>query len=116
MIIGLDMGKNIGIAFSMDSMAVPLCVARSFEAAAQKIIEKKAKALVVGLPLLLGGQEGEQCLKTRQMVASLLMHTGNMSVYFQDERFSSKFFAGKKEQDAHSAAWILQSFLDARLG
>lgn len=116
MIIGLDLGKKIGIAYAVDSMAMPYCVASSLKETALKIKEKRGSFLVVGLPLLLNGSEGSQCVQTKNMLNELLAILRgmdlNLEYYLQDERFSSKFMKHIANEHAHSAAWILQIYLD----
>ncbi len=114
MIVGVDFGKHIGLAYAVGSMAVPYCTVNCIKEAASKIIEKKATFLIIGWPLLLNGKEGEQCLLTKQMLDELLKFC-NLPYKLQDERFSSRF-VGKnhvnKDEHAHSAAWILQTYLN----
>lgn len=112
MIIGIDFGKRIGIAYAVGSLAMPWCVVHSIEELAVKIKEKKGTLLVVGWPKLLDGQEGSQCHKTKEMLDKLLSIIGSIEYILQDERFSSKFTHGA--QDSHSAAWVLQIYLDKK--
>lgn len=117
MIIGIDFGKSIGLAFCPQelSIAMPYCTVKSVMQVSEKIKEKDAKVLVVGWPLLLSGQEGEQCRTTRVMLDELLKFCP-LPYHLQDERFSSKFTAGKNKtvfDHERSAIWILQTFLDS---
>lgn len=114
MIIGIDFGKTTGLAFAIDgsSMALPWCITKDIKETAQKILMKKATQLIVGWPLLLSGEEGTQCAQVMEMLHGLIAITGPIAYALQDERFSSKFFKHMQEEHAHSAAWILQSWLD----
>lgn len=129
MIVGIDFGSSIGLAYATPdlSIAIPYCTVRSIIELAKKIIEKEPDCLVVGWPLLLNGQQGQQCARTMQMLNALLQLIP-ISYHLQDERFSSKFSSqfspnfknckknNRKEDNsiehAHSAAWILQTYLD----
>ena len=116
-VIGIDFGKNIGLAFCYKelSIAMPYCTVKSVAEAGQKIKEKNAQLLVVGLPLLLNGTQGDQCKITHSMLNELLNLTP-LEYHFQDERFSSKFSSGKYKTSfdhERSAVWILQTFLDS---
>ena len=115
MLIGIDFGKHIGLAYSVGSIALPYYTVRTIADAAKKIEEKHATKLIVGWPLLLSGKEGEQCMRTRKMLDELLK-TCQLPYLLQDERFSSKFVGknhiGGQDEHAHSAAWILQTYLN----
>lgn len=111
-IIGIDFGKNIGVAMAVESLAVPCFSTQSLSVVSNKIKEVKATLLVVGWPLLLSGEPGNQCLQTELMLKNLLKLTGDIPFVFQDERFSSKFIKFNNNH-ANSAAWILQLFLDS---
>lgn len=125
-IVGIDFGKHIGLAYSVGSLAVPYDTVLSIEDAAKKIMEKRATMLVIGWPLLLNGKEGEQCYKTKVMLEKLL-EIYQLPYKLQDERMSSRFSgaggrknvqgrnvskADEKDEHAHSAAWILQTYLN----
>lgn len=119
MLIGIDFGKNIGIAYAVGTLAVPYCTVHTVADAAKKIQEKRATKLIVGWPLMLNGKEGEQCVRTKNMLDELLKICGlsyDLPYVLQDERFSSRFVGSKhvdkKDEHAHSAAWVLQTFLD----
>jgi RNase H-fold protein (predicted Holliday junction resolvase) len=116
-IIGIDFGKNIGVAIAIERLAMPLLETQSLQELANIIKQKQINFLVIGWPLSLNGSEGKQCLATRQQLSKLLSITGNIRHVFQDERFSSKFTLAKNAScqriHAQSAAWILQVFLDS---
>jgi|GEM_PF-4581217 len=117
-IIGLDLGKRIGMAYAVDNLAMPFYVASSLQEVAQKIKEKRGDFLVIGWPLRLDGSPGDQCQKTKQMLDNLLKILSGFGlepeIFLQDERFSSKFMNHLQDEHAHSAAWILQIFLDKK--
>jgi putative Holliday junction resolvase len=82
-----------------------------------------AKGLVIGLPLNLDGTEGAQAQKARKRARDFELSL-KLPVYLQDERLSSRAAeenlrsAGYDEKeirklvDSHSAAIILQDFLE----
>ena len=112
-LIGLDLGKTIGVAILIEQTAMPTLCTRSIKEVAEYITKQKPKMLIVGWPLLLSGKEGEQCMKTKQILNEILKLTGPIEYKFQDERFSSKFNANMQDIDALSAAWILQKFINS---
>lgn len=115
LILGLDLGKKTGIAKSYLSLkvALPYKTVFSLNDLITEINTLKPLYLVVGWPLLLSGKEGLQCHRVRSMIGNLLYNTYKMDIYFQDERFSTKEVSGSKDEDASSAALILQNYLDA---
>lgn len=114
LIIGLDIGKKTGIAKAYDELrvAIPYKTVYSFENLVEEVNFLQPEYLVVGLPLLMSGEEGLQCRRVRSTLANLIYMTNKLPVYYEDERFSTQEVAGSKDEDASSAAWILQRFLD----
>lgn len=75
------------------------------------IVKHHATTVVVGLPLLPGGQEGSQAAYCKH-IASLLSSTG-VTVEFLDERYTTD--ASKTaDGDAKAACQLLITFLDRR--
>lgn len=125
MLVGIDFGKNIGIAYAVSGIAIPFCTVTSIQELAEKLKQKGASKLIIGWPIGLNGNEGQQCEVVKQMLDQLL-EILPLPYDLQDERFSSRFsnatdFSRKKystkqvqekDEHAHSAAWILQVFLD----
>jgi len=135
-LMGLDFGdRTIGLAVSDRgrSVASPVdTIQRSkFTADAQvlsaAIQERGVKALVLGLPVGLNGQEGKRCQATRQFARNLIQEAGfTLPIAFWDERLSTAAvervlsdeaeLAGHKHKqhlDQMAAAYILQGALDA---
>lgn len=85
----------------------------------QRIIAaENIKRIVVGLPLTLEGNEGEQAQKTRVFATALAEHTG-LPQEFVDERFTSGAaeHAAKAKgtsPDAEAARLILEGWLARR--
>ncbi len=132
-IVGIDYGdRYVGFA-SCDSLlkvAVPSGTAavrsmREAVSAAEKFVrEREAGLIVIGLPLLADGAEGDRASKTRAFGRVLERVTGVPVKYF-DERFSTleakEYLAEggvkpadmKKYTDALSAQIILEDYLNA---
>lgn len=67
------------------------------------IREKRIVCLVVGLPLLRDGSEGESAEKARSFAAELLREFPTLTVSFQDESFSTVDAASKLHDAGLSA-------------
>lgn len=127
-VIGLDIGlKRIGVAVSD-----PFLITASprehiqndenvIESVKKLLQEYNTKDVVVGLPLTLRGNEGEQAAYTRQFVERLKEKIPDINIIFVDERFTSslaqKYLSQKKARnkgniDSMSAVFILQTYLD----
>ena len=130
--LALDIGnKRIGVAVSdiTGLYAFPLTtifrknISNDIEKLYQLIIEKEANELIIGLPLLLSGEEGAQVRLVKSFV-NLLNKKIDIPIFYVDERYSSVqaedrlINAGvspsrnRKRIDAAAAAIILQSYLD----
>jgi putative Holliday junction resolvase len=129
-ILGLDIGlKRIGVAVSdpFGVTATPL----DFILNDEKVFEKingliknyKISKIVIGLPLTLKGEEGEQVRYTKEFAENLKNHIPQgIEIIFVDERFTSSLAEktlsqakkkNKKEKiDSLSAVFILQTYLD----
>lgn len=131
--LGLDLGeKTIGVAASDATrmIASPLELIRKakFMPDAQRLFrlmdERKASALVIGLPLNMDGTEGARAQSARAFARNL-ERLRPVNVAFQDERLSTtaveRFLiedldlTRKRRADVvdrTAAAWILQGALD----
>lgn len=127
-LIGIDFGeKKVGVAISDYSrfISTPLEVVKG---KSQEIIlkyltdiikEHEVKAVIIGLPMNMKGEEGEISKKVRAFALKL-----NITTFLQDERLSTQsanrilaetdYTRRKKEEidDKISASIILQQFLD----
>lgn len=135
-LMGLDFGdKTIGMAVSDRdrSVASPVDTIRrkkftqDAQVLAAAIAERSVKALVIGLPIGLNGEEGKRCQATRQFARNLVQEAGyTLPIAFWDERLSTAAvervlsdeaeMAGHKHKqhlDQMAAAYILQGALDA---
>lgn len=135
--LGIDLGEaRIGLAVS-DPLG---CIAQPFESLervgprkdltriVERVRELEVVVVVVGLPLLLSGEEGEQARKAKEFAAALERRLGNVPVELWDERLTTvqaertmisggvKRRRRKRTVDPIAAALILQTYLDARRG
>lgn len=133
--VGIDLGDaRIGLAVS-DPLA---CIAQPLETleregprkdlarVARRVRELGATVVVVGLPLLLSGEEGEQAAKVREFAAGLGRHLADLRIELWDERLTTAeaertMISGgvrrrrrKSRVDPIAAALILQGYLDRR--
>ncbi|MBX0311970.1 MAG: Holliday junction resolvase RuvX, partial [Sulfurihydrogenibium sp.] len=94
-----------------------------FEKINDLIKNYKISKIVIGLPLTLKGEEGEQARYTREFAENLKNHIPqDIEIIFIDERFTSSLAEktlsqtkkkNKKEKiDSLSAVFILQTYLD----
>ena len=134
-VMGLDLGEaRIGVALSDPScvLAHPLeTLDRHSNRAAMRRIHQlvnqhEVGTVVVGLPLLLSGEEGSQASDARETAVRLTKRLEGVRVALWDERLSSAeaermMIRGgvrrdqrKGRVDRIAAVLILQSFLDAR--
>ena len=131
--LALDVGdKRIGIAYS-DPFGISLNPLphienndKVFENLSRLIKEYDIGTVVVGLPLTLKGEEGEQAKKTKSFVEVLKKHIPEeIKIEFIDERFTtalaekhlketSKKSKRKKKLDSLSAMYILKTYLDRK--
>ena len=134
--LGVDFGgQRIGIAVSEGRIAVPLTIVehenreQDLERVAMIAREREVAAVVVGMPVLESGEEGEQARRTRRFGEALARRL-DVPVVYQDERYSSVRAeaamadagaargratqrGGKRGIDDAAAAVILQAYIDA---
>ena len=121
-VVALDFGRaRTGVAVSdpTGTVARPLCVV---ERAATEdglarlvtlIAEEQAERVVVGLPLTLRGERGEQARETESFAEALRAVTEVPVVTF-DERFTTDLaeqVPSRTAEDARAAAHLLTSYL-----
>jgi putative Holliday junction resolvase len=121
-ILALDFGRaRTGVAVSdpTGTIAQPLCVVEAATSGdglarlAALISEHEAERVVVGLPLTLRGERGEQAQETDRFVEALADVT-NVPVVTFDERFTTDLAEGDHSdtpEDARAAAHLLSSYL-----
>ena len=130
-LLGVDFGeRRIGIAVSEGRIAVPLTIVqhvdrqRDLDRIATLAKEHGAEQIVVGLPLLASGDEGDQARRSRRFGDGLARLSG-IPVRYHDERLSSfraedarRGISSKRARteqpiDDVAATMILQSYIDA---
>ena len=134
-LLGLDFGdKSVGVAHS-DALGLfshgietiyrerPAKLRRTLSRIEALCVEYDIVGVVIGLPLLYDGTEGERCKKTREFGGTLSKRI-NLPICFWDERCTTieadermRLFGLSKKQrtdriDEASAVVILQDFLD----
>jgi putative holliday junction resolvase len=120
-VLALDYGSaRTGVAVSdpTGELARPLCVVEraSSEAGLERIgeliREQSAERVVVGLPLTLRGDRGEQARETERFADALRAATA-VPVELFDERFTTDLAeaGGSAPEDARAAAHLLSSYL-----
>ena len=121
-ILALDHGEaRCGCAVSDPSgtLATPLAVVerpdsrRGLAALARLVEEQDAERVVVGLPLTLAGEEGEQASRARAF-AERLEERITVPVELHDERLTTRLAertGGSAESDSRAAAHLLESYL-----
>jgi putative Holliday junction resolvase len=125
-VLALDHGSaRCGAAISDPSgtLATPLRAierpdTRNGLAAVARLAEERgAERIVVGLPLTLAGEEGQQALKARTF-AERLAGKVSIPVELHDERMTTRLAertGGQGDADSRAAAHLLESYL-ARAG
>jgi putative transcription antitermination factor YqgF len=120
-VLALDFGSaRTGVAVSdpTGTLARPLrVVERAAGAGLDELVElihdEAPERVVVGLPLTLRGEVGEQARETEQFVA-VLRDRVEVPVETYDERFTTGLAArspGAAAEDARAAAHLLESYL-----
>ncbi len=121
-VLALDFGRaRTGVAVSdpTGTLARPLsvveraCTEDGLRQIADLVTEHEPQEIVVGLPLTLSGERGEQAKETEEFVARLRVHVAVPVTTF-DERFTTNLAQhtpSNSEEDARAAAHLLTSYL-----
>lgn len=120
-VLALDHGTaRIGCAISdpTGTLARPLPTIEPPEprTVADLVAEHEVERVVVGLPLTLRGEQGEQALATESFVEAL-RGVVSVPVEMYDERFTTTLASqagGSADEDARAAAHLLESYLGSR--
>jgi putative Holliday junction resolvase len=138
--LGVDVGeRRIGVAVSEGRLAVPLVIIEhesrgaDLDRVVRIALEQEASTVIVGLPIGMSGEEGEQAKRTRRFGDALARRL-TAPVIYQDERLSSAQVTGaaggrierartagaqrggRRERpriDDLAAAVILQAYIDS---
>lgn len=121
-VLALDYGgARTGVAVSdpTGTIARPLCIVEraasdaGLERLAELIGREGAALVVVGLPLTLRGDRGDQARETERFVEALRART-DVDVVTFDERFTTDLAEqtpSASDEDARAAAHLLSSYL-----
>jgi putative Holliday junction resolvase len=118
-VLALDYGRaRTGVAVSdpTGTIARPVGVVQgaNISRIVELIREHEVDRVVVGLPLTLRGEHGEQARETQSFIDALASASGVEIVPF-DERFTTnlaeQMAAASAEEDARAAAHLLSSYL-----
>lgn len=122
-VLALDFGAaRTGVAVSdpTGTLARPLCVVERAATAnglaeVRRLVEREAaERVVVGMPLTLRGEHGEQARTTEKFLEALRAVL-DVPVETFDERFTTTLAAadpGDAPEDARAAAHLLSSYLE----
>jgi putative holliday junction resolvase len=121
-VLALDYGRaRTGVAVSdpTGTIARPLCVVeragtdQGLARLAELIGEEEVDRVVVGLPLTLRGERGEQAEETQRFI-DILTDVTDVPVVAFDERFTTDLAQqtpADAEEDARAAAHLLTTYL-----
>jgi putative transcription antitermination factor YqgF len=118
-VLALDYGRaRTGVAVSdpTGTIARPVGVVKGGDVTriVELIREHEVERVVVGMPLTLRGQVGEQARETQSFIDELASASGVEVVPF-DERFTTNLAeqtaSASSEEDARAAAHLLSSYL-----
>ena len=124
-VLALDYGEaRCGAAVSdpTGTLATPLAAIeragsrRGLERVSRLVRAEKVERVVVGLPLTLAGEEGEQARATREWAARL-GELVSVPVELHDERLTTRQAeqtGGRASADSRAAAHLLESWLAGR--
>ena len=122
-VLALDAGEaRCGCAVSdpTETLVTPLAVvarpdtARGLDSLARLVKDREIEQIVVGLPLTMRGEHGEQAAETDAFV-TLLRNAVDVPIESFDERFTTDLAeqsgGGRHPTDARAAAHLLSSYL-----
>ena len=121
-VLALDYGSartGVAVSDATGTIARPLCVVEraatpdGLKRLAALIDAEGAERVVVGMPLTMRGERGEQALETERFVDELRRSTTRPIETF-DERFTTDLAAqtpSSAPEDARAAAHLLSSYL-----
>jgi putative Holliday junction resolvase len=121
-VLALDYGSartGVAVSDATGTLARPLCVVRDAggESGLDELVElirsERAERVVVGLPLTMRGEHGEQARATEAFVTRLAGRV-DVPVEMYDERFTTDLaqrLPAQADEDALAAAHLLTSYL-----
>ena len=126
-VLALDYGSartGVAVSDATGTLARPLGVVEraatedGLERVADLVRAEGAERVVVGLPLTLRGERGEQARETERFVETLRARL-DVPVESLDERFTTTLAErtpSRAPEDARAAAHLLSTYLDRRSG
>jgi len=126
-VLALDYGAartGVAVSDATGTIALPLEVVERAATPAgvhrigEIVRQRDAERVIVGLPLTLRGEHGQQARETDAFV-SLLRGALDVPVETYDERFTTALAArasGGAPEDARAAAHLLESYLESAAG
>ncbi len=114
-VLALDYGAartGVAVSDATGMLARPVGVVE--RAASPEGLDRVAELVVVGLPLTLKGEHGEQARETAAFVETLRDRL-DVPIETEDERFTTTLAqqtGGRAPEDAVAAAHLLQGFLE----
>lgn len=122
-VLALDYGAartGVAVSDATGALARPLCVVRRAASGAglaklaELVGQEQAERVVVGLPLTLRGERGQQAVETERFVEALRAVVA-VPVETFDERFTTTLAArdggSRAPEDARAAAHLLADYL-----
>jgi putative Holliday junction resolvase len=121
--VALDFGAartGVAVSDATGTLARPVCVVEQaasntgLDRIVALVAEHAAEVVVVGLPLTLRGERGEQARATEAFVEALRGRL-DVPVEMEDERFTTALAqqtGGRAPEDALAAAHLLQGWLE----
>jgi putative Holliday junction resolvase len=122
-VLALDYGAartGVAVSDATGTLARPVCVVEraatdaGLDRLASLVSEHEAELVVVGMPLTLRGERGEQARETEMFVEALRGRIA-VPVETEDERFTTVLAQqtrGQAPEDALAAAHLLQGWLE----
>jgi putative holliday junction resolvase len=122
-VLALDYGAartGVAVSDATGTLARPVCVveraasATGLERLEALVAEHDAELVVVGMPLTLRGEHGDQAQETELFVETLRSRL-DVPVETEDERFTTTLAQqtrGRAPEDAVAAAHLLQGWLE----
>ena len=126
-ILALDAGEarcGCAVCDPTESVVTPIDAVsrpdtrRGLDTLARLVRDREVEQVVVGLPLTLRGEEGEQARWTRRF-AKRLAERVDVPIEMYDERLTTRQAertGGTAEADSRAAAHLLEAFLMGRAG
>ncbi len=121
--LALDLGrKHTGLAFADSRVGVALALDTIHHESDEELLteiamiveQRHIATIVIGLPIMMNGEEGEEADRVRRIVHLITEAIPACAVELLDERETSKQYAKPRssDRDAEAAVRILSTFLE----